>query len=392
MSNILLVAAAFPPDQGVGTLRISSLAAYMSKKDNIFLVTNRKKGELPAYIKRASFVDICTESGSFKNNLNTFRVNQKKYQSAVEGMIKECHPDIVIISGGPFFTFACTKTAKKHGVPSILDFRDPWIFDIREGWYSRSTMVERIVHLLDERTAVANATRVTTVTDGWVKLFKKFYPLQRSKFVKIENGYDDAIVESIKLDNPHTKMEDTLVITGFGKMFYYSDKYSLIFLQGLKKYLDAGKKANLLQVGSRESQADSLLNKANVAQDVLQTTGFVDYKVGVQKIAESDVCLIIDSRNHALGTKLYDYIFINRPILFVGPKNSDLSKMVLQFKNGFACTTGEEVFNALQTLKKNDFLSEKPSREQFKRERQNKLWRDLIYGLIKNEKTGCHFL
>ena len=85
-------------------------------------------------------------------------------------------------------------------------------------------------------------------------------------------------LRGIKLDNPHTKMEDTLVITGFGKMFYYSDKYSLIFLQGLKKYLDAGKKANLLQVGSRESQADSLLNKANVAQDVLQTTGFVDYK------------------------------------------------------------------------------------------------------------------
>lgn len=86
--------------------------------------------------------------------------------------------------------------------------------------------------------------------------------------------------ERLKYD---TKMEDTLVITGFGKMFYYSDKYSLIFLQGLKKYLDAGKKANLLQVGSRESQADSLLNKANVAQDVLQTTGLGYSQLLLQK-------------------------------------------------------------------------------------------------------------
>ena len=68
MSNILLVAAAFPPDQGVGTLRISSLAAYMSKKDNIFLVTNRKKGELTEYIKKASFANICKKTGRFKNN------------------------------------------------------------------------------------------------------------------------------------------------------------------------------------------------------------------------------------------------------------------------------------------------------------------------------------
>ena len=46
----------------------------------------------------------------------------------------------------------------------------------------------------------------------------------------------------LKLDNPHTKMEDTLVITGFGKMFYYSDKYSLIFLQGLEKVSGCWKK------------------------------------------------------------------------------------------------------------------------------------------------------
>ena len=58
---------------------------------------------------------------------------------------------------------------------------------------------------------------------------------------------------------------------------------------------------------------------------------FQDYATGIRKLQKADVCILIDIRKHAIGTKIYDYIYANKPIIYIGKKKTYLEKMVKSF-------------------------------------------------------------
>lgn len=375
--NILIVAPVFYPDKSVGAARMTSLANYLAGRDiTVHVLTNRKKEAAINKRFMYHFVDEI-KTGCF---LTEFQENSKRYIRGFTRIAEQYHIDCVIISGGPFYTFPITGQAKKRKIKCILDFRDPWVFDVREDYYTLKNLIREIYYLPKERMAVANADAVTTATTGWGEKFRKYYPLRKKKFHVIENGYDDAQLQGIE-KAPMAKKKK-LTIGVFGKLFYYSSFYSNVFVKELSNF---STDVDVLQIGDKEEQADSIIERNGLDKNVISSTGFMPYQKGISLLMNADCFLIIDDRKDAIGTKIYDYIFIGKPIFFVGPKDSYFSRFINKYKLGYSCENADEIDHAMRHLiaGDSDFTFSDQLKQSFSRSRQNTKWFQLIARLAE---------
>ena len=354
---------------------MGSLARYLLKKDvSITVITNRKDSvEIP--VSKFIYVDT-QETGRYSEK---FARNEQLYLKAFNDEVDSEEYDAVIVSGGPFYTFSIAKASKYKKIPCVLDFRDPWIFDYREAkeFFSPKKLYTKIREIPKERAAVKAASAVVTVTDGWKQDFERYYPSQRGKFYTISNGYDDELLTDLhKADyNKHGK----IVIGVFGKLFYYTEQYSKVFLNGVRKFAD---KVSVLQIGEREPEASGLLEACNISSDLIKNTGFLPYKEGMEYLMNADVLMIIDVRANAIGTKIYDYIFLGKPIVFVGPRKTQFADMVGKIPGNYVCSTAEEVENTFMDIlvgrvKK---VSTETNIKDYARSSQNERWWKLLNG------------
>lgn len=369
--NVLIVAPSFPPDKTVASVRMNSLYQYLlSRHHTVYVLTNKKEqlSDMTYYVDVESYGGI----KKFKD----FRINQKRYVSTFRRILKEHPIDIVVVSGGPFYTFGIAQAAKMCGVPCILDFRDPWTFDIR-GWKDMLSPMRAFTRLIQkkyERQAICAASAVVTVTPRWKDRFVKNYPAQIEKFHLIENGFDDSLLAQVHLPEKN-KLNSPLVLGVFGKLFYYTDLYSKVFLDAMKET-----NIQVLQIGNREKCTNQYLKQRNIDIARLQDTGFLPYTAGITTLGQADAFLIIDIRKDALGTKIYDYIWCNRPILYVGPQDTELARLVDSFDNGFVCSNASQVVAAIEKIqnKKLNSLGDNLQPQQFGRSVQNKKWEVLL--------------
>ena len=86
-----------------------------------------------------------------------------------------------------------------------------------------------------------------------------------------------------------------------------------------------------------------------------------------------------------VGTKIYDYIFWNKPVVAVVPPEGPLAKLLSGFANGFVCTTSDEVRAAVERIaaERLDCLDPNLDRDRFSRRHQNKLIEGILEDAVK---------
>ena len=309
--KLLIIAPAFPPDKSVGVVRISSFVSYLKEQGHFITVLTQRKDNYE--------VGLCDEYVTVDQDKNyncgiisrykQFVANGNKYQEKCIEILNKYKFDLVLITGGPFFTFKLSRQIYLRKTPCALDFRDPWVGDVRgmKDLLSPKRIISRMLFFPMEIKAIHYADLVTTVTPGWVKMLKQMHPFEKDKIELVKNGYDEKKMPRLY----DTKKYNTLDIQigVFGKLFYYSTYYSKVFLNAIHE-MSSDKKISLFQIGDKEENADGLLRECGLESEVLASTGFVDYGQGIYMLSKVDILLIIDSRKSALGTKLYDYIYI----------------------------------------------------------------------------------
>lgn len=383
--NILIISPFFPPDKTVASLRMGSLSNYLSKKGyNVAILTNKRTQTTENIELSFFYVDASDEKNiSFKKQRLQTKKNKQNYEIAFRNVVSKFSPNIILISGSPFYNFDLAKTAKEMNIPVILDFRDPWIFDFRgiENILSTQKIYHRLHHFKDERNAIKNASAVVMVTEGWCNNYKKIYSPWKDKFYVIENGFDEEALS--KIPDKVTQPNETFTIGVFGKFAYYSKKYTLKLLTALS---DIGtENVKILQIGDQESIVEKLMDEKNLDHQFFSSTGFIDYTEGIRKLKQMDAFLIVDNRMNALGTKIYDYIYVNKPIIYIGPKKSQMAKLVGSFQHGYICETRTEIIDTINTLiqKKPECLQKEINLNQYSRRRQNEKYEELILKTIE---------
>ncbi len=386
--KILIVSPYFLPYLGVGALRMSSFAKYLVEQNDDVTVMKLSDNNYQKEMCGTQTVDGIKYVKVDFNGKAKYLESVDVFYTALDELLSQNTFDIILCSCGPFYTMtAVEKISQKYSVPFALDYRDLWIYDDREV----SGILNNLRHKLFkirykkfEKSAVQKADIFVTVTPLCLDVMKEKYSLQNGHI--IYNGYDENAVKDINIASKG--QTDNIEICVFGKLSYYSYSLGTLFLTAVKSLIDDGYKLSVKHISETENSTQSILNQINFPKQNYVCTGRKSYNEGMRILADSDICAAVISYKRGLGTKIFDYIFVNKPIVAMAPKNGDFDRLLKKFENAYVCQNEQDMKQSVKNILDNSVrvLDDDIKPGIYSREYQNEKYRELIIDYLSANK------
>lgn len=383
--KVLIVSPAYPPFSGVGGMRMGSLSEYLRNQGVKVRVLRNNPGfwgdqnlktKVPSGIE---IIDVHVSSNFFNN--------AKTYSSEVKKIIESDSIDLIIYSVGPFYTLLTLYTIKKKYMnKAIIDFRDLWSYEkrgsrgiVKDIKFSLVKLIYRII----ERPAVERSDGLVVVTPGDFDIMSRKYKNKKQNIKVISNGYEDNNfneVESVKKEASFNS--NTIQIVSLGKLGYYAPHLVRELCSALNEIKIANKEIELLHVGQKEAIVETIMSQYKNFK--YKCTGYVDNRNALRIASESDIALIVYNHPTGYGTKVFDYIACNKPIILVTEEANDLRKFISGFKNSFVCKNKEQIIDSIRFLYNNEIktLDDEFIRSKYSRDNQNRLYYTQIIEIV----------
>ncbi|MFC7775410.1 glycosyltransferase family 4 protein [Flavobacterium sp. GCM10027622] len=257
--------------------------------------------------------------------------------SYLKKYIKENGIDTIITSGPPHSLHLIGLQLKEDlQVKWLADFRDPWTTIGYHSALKLSKYADK-KHKLQEK-AVLNTADTIIVTSKTTKA--EFERLTTKPIEVITNGYDVEKVTKQPLDEQFT-------LAHIGSLL--SDRNPKILWESLSE---------LIQENENFSRYFQLKLMGKVSQEVLDTItsfglnnylnnlGYVSHQEAVEHQRKSQVLLLIEidseETKSIIPGKVFEYIVSERPILAIGPKDSDFAEIITSTNTGTFFTYTEK--------------------------------------------------
>lgn len=256
------------------------------------------------------------------------------------------HQVEAIISTGPPHSMHLIAEKIHHatGIPWIADFRDPWTnIDFYQDLHLTPFADAR--HKSLEKKVLKNATRVVAVTWRSRDEFKELS--DRDDISVIPNGFDEA---DFDLNAPIT-LDDKFTLVHIGSM--NKDRNPLGLWPALKSVLDESEelrsKLHIKLVGPVDFSVRESIEMSNL-QSYVSFIEFIPHTEAVVLQQQAQLLLLMINNSPNAKTiipgKLYEYLGSGRPILAIGPRDSDSAKVIELTHGGVV-----HDFNDLEGLK-----------------------------------------
>lgn len=388
--KILIVSPYFAPSSLVGAQRMTSLAAYLADQGHEIHVvsmtaetmertTNASCHSAPPKNVTIHPFDLPVEKENvFTNESSRVMAFMKVLKELLE---KEHDFDGILMTLGPFFPLHTLQNfAKEYNLPFILDFRDLGSVErIKRDTmanYIRTSMSEIYTHRL-ERKAVKRAEYITVVCPGDVERMQRAYKIPDEKICCIFNGYDEERLKDVPMLKPEG---NTFKIGVFGKFMIYNPEKGPLILKAVDRLRKEGIDAQIIHVGVGHEDVLETVKELGVDPDCYVGMGIRDYKEGVQIMSGCNMFAMDYVHPTGLGTKIFDYIHLNKPVLAVAPKDIHFADFVSKFENSFLVDTEEEVYAAFRKVidEKIETLDDNVDVDGYSRRHQNKRFEELL--------------
>lgn len=223
--------------------------------------------------------------------------------------LKDNKPDIIIATGGPFILFKYASMISRHyNIPWIADYRDAWSQDkIRHG----NNLIRKWNSIFEKR-FVENADLIVTVSDFIEKLVST--RIKNNRFMLVPNGYDpDSIVKISGIDQQKEKLK----IAFIGSVLPWHPIRS--FFKALSIFFEENKFADLefhlIGIDIEDEVKEIIDNEFIEISDKIKLIPKVQNKELLEKLATYNALLLFNYYS-IIGTKIFDYIAVNRKIIF----------------------------------------------------------------------------
>lgn len=227
------------------------------------------------------------------------------------------------------------------GVKWIADFRDPWT---TIGYHKALKLTEasKAKHKALEK-QVLNTVDQLIVTSFTTK--KEFQKLTNKPIHVITNGYD---YESI----PPFEMDSKFTLAHIGSLL--SKRNPEILWQVLSDLIAENESFSKdFQLNFVGFVSETILNsiEKNNLSDYVNKIGYVSHKEAVAFQKKSQILLLIEVDSEdtkcIIPGKLFEYMVSNRPIIAIGPNDSDVEKIIKETNTGSYFTYND--YDALKT-------------------------------------------
>jgi glycosyltransferase involved in cell wall biosynthesis len=230
--------------------------------------------------------------------------------------------DLIFASGPPFAAFALAeRLSKKLARPYVLDYRDPWPYEVSGMIQALRPLVNRL-----EAKLLAGSAAVTIVTPSWgFDLDSRFKV--GSKLHVITNGYDPEELKDVK---PHDFGHFAIVYAG---IFYPPERVITPVLAALKRLETKSSSCQYYfhYYGDHDRHVRDEAVRLGVA-DRVRLHGRVPRSEVLSAIRGASIAVVISSvfeerslgiRPNIVPGKLFEAIGLGAPILLIAPPGSD---------------------------------------------------------------------
>ena len=217
---------------------------------------------------------------------------------------------------------------KSLGVKWLADFRDPWT---TIGYHKqlKLTKASKEKHIALEK-QVLNAADQIIVTSFTTK--KEFQQITNQPIEVITNGYDYESVSEFKLDSKFS-------IAHIGSLLSKRNPEILwkVLSDLVKENNDFSKDLQLNFIGTVSKNVLESIKENNLS-NCINEVGYVSHKEAIVFQKKSQVLLLIEIDSEdakcIIPGKLFEYMVSNRPIIAIGPKGSDVEKIIKETNTG----------------------------------------------------------
>lgn len=243
--------------------------------------------------------------------------------------ISEHNIDTVITTGPPHSLHLIGLQLKEiHKVIWLADFRDPWT-TIGYQKKLRLNAVSKKKHKALEKKVLQTADKII-VTSFITKA--EFERITSKPVQVITNGYDHKIAIDVKLDNKFTLSHIGSLLTERNPEMLWK------VLQELS--IENNSFRSMLQINLVGTVSKEILMSLDSydLNEFLNLKGYVSHDDAIKYQCKSQVLLLleIDSEDTRciIPGKLFEYLVSNRPIIAIGPKDSDVEQILLETNTG----------------------------------------------------------
>lgn len=365
MKRVLLLSHYFEPYRLIGSRRSTYLADLLTENGYEVIVL---RAHTDSYGKDIVNLDTKQNYSVFQlridNESTPFMSEGRKwyfeYRKQIKRIIKRLAIGCMYICGNPFFYFTLGSYFKKEcNIPYLLDFRDPWYQDLRLKKRMKNSLlasmtfsIRNYVNKIKEKKAVKDACYIINVTRRRTEVYKRYYNfVDPSRFITIPNGYDDRKISGISFAFSEPMPDNVCKIGIFGKFSYYDRTSVQLLIAGCLKLLGSIR-LDVHHWGEDERYFVEYVEKHHLS-DIVKFHGHVDYLSGLKSLSRMN-CFVLNNRdNRSQGTKIFDYILLNKPIIAFISKDSEIADVLSNFRNSFVVKTADDFVNAVCLIRQN---------------------------------------
>lgn len=243
--------------------------------------------------------------------------------------IKENNIDTIVTSGPPHSLHLIGLQLKKElNLKWFADFRDPWTTIGYHKSLKLSSFAEKKHKALEKE--VLNSADTIIVTSKTTKT--EFQTLTSKSIEVITNGYDVEKIEKQSLD-------DKFTLAHIGS--FLSERNPMILWQALHELVtenaDFKNDFQLKLMGATSQEIIDTISEFKL-NEFIQNLGYVTHEEAIAHQRKSQVLLLIEINSEETKSiipgKLFEYMVSERPIIAIGPKDSDFAEIIAKTNTG----------------------------------------------------------
>ena len=289
--------------------------------------------------KKQSFLDktfLWIRGNLFIPDARVFWV--KPSVSYLEKYIQENNIDTVITSGPPHSLHLIGLELKqKLNIKWFADFRDPWTTIGYHKSLRLSNYAAKKHKALEHQ--VLNTADTIIVTSKTTK--KEFEAITSKPIAVITNGYDDENVEKQILDTKFSLAHIGSFLSERNPSILWESLVELINeIPDFKSHLE------IKLIGAVSQEVLETISQFEL-NSYLNNLGYVSHEEAIAHQRKSQVLLLIEidseDTKSIIPGKLFEYMVSNRPIIAIGPKDSDFADIITTTNSGVFFIYSEKI-------------------------------------------------
>lgn len=317
-----------------GGVEVHQVPVHPNLRDRLLLT-----GRLPRLRKLLSLVQSVSE------HILPATDNRRELFHHADRLLRDGDFDVIVATGNPFVLFRHARDlSRRHGIPWVADYRDGWSTNEEVPSFGRlrRMLYQRIFRRI-ERWIVGEADAITAASPAYLDKVRTVVPGPAAHTVY--NGYmPDVAVTPVQTPS-------TFVIDYAGTV--YPHQRLETFLRGLDVFIERtgarDVRVNFFGLEHQPEQVRRLeAGLTDRTRPLVHTTARISYERILGELAGADVCLLLAASGYDwLNAKVFDYLYVDRPILLVESDRGTLEGLLGHANAGVACGDAEATADAL---------------------------------------------